>query len=118
MDIIGRLWEDSPLYLSREEFQQSLDGWTLDPVEHEGKVVGVFVVKGPHFHFAKFDPSYQAGRSILRRYPGELIRQHGYACTLTPKEDERQQRFNERLGFYRTGEDEYDIHYRIDAMRF
>jgi hypothetical protein len=118
MDIIGRLWETSPLFLTREEFERSLDGWEIDPVYGvSGEVIGVFLVKGPDFHYAKFDPNYQVGRDILRRYPGELITRHGYATTKTPKDDTRQQRFNERLGFYRMGEDEYDVLYRIDKLR-
>jgi hypothetical protein len=116
-ELIDRLWSDSPLFLTREEFGKTLEGWDLDPIEQDGQVAVVFVVKGPEFHFAKFDPLYQCTRDILRRYPGELIARHGYAITKTPKDDARQARFNERLGFYRIGEDEYDITFRIDTMR-
>lgn len=117
MDLIGKLWADSPLFLTRAEFEKTLEGWTLEPVYKDGEVAVVFVVKGPEFHFQKFDPSYQAGREILRRYPGELIARYGYALTRTPKDDTRQQRFNERCGFFRIGEDENDIHYKIDNFR-
>lgn len=117
MDLIGKLWEDSPLFLTREEFERALQDCSLEPVEHEGRIVGVFVVKGPEFHFAKWDPTYQAGRDILRKYPGEIIKRHGYALTRTPKQDTRMQRFNERLGFVRVGEDEWDVHYRIEQLR-
>jgi hypothetical protein len=118
MDLIGRLWQDSPLFLTRAEFEKSLEGWTLDPVYGaDMNMVGVFLVNGPKFHFSKFDPSYQAGRDILRKYPGSLIAKYGYALTSTPKEDVRQRRFNERLGFFQVGEDEFDIHYKIDKLR-
>lgn len=116
MDIIGRLWQDSPLFLTREEFQKTLDGWTIDPVEVDGRTIGVFLVKGPEFHFSKFDET-PATRAMLRKYPGSLIERYGYALTSTPKEDARQRRFNERLGFYQIMEDEYDIHYKIDRIR-
>ena len=46
-----------------------------------------------------------------------IIDREGYVLTKTPKEEERQRRFNEAIGFEKIGEDEYDIHYRLDRMR-
>ncbi len=116
-DLIGRLWQDSPLFLSRAEFAKTLEGWTFDPVyDADNEMTGVFLVNGPTFHFAKFTDA-PATKSILRKYPGQLIEQHGYALTSTPKDDARQLRFNSRLGFFKVGEDEYDIHLRIDRSR-
>lgn len=115
--IIDRLWADSPLFLSREAFERTLEGWEIHRVEGPLGLAGVVITKGPEFHYAKFDPAYQVTRSDLRRWPGELVERYGYAITRTPKEDTRQQRFNERLGFERVGEDEYDIHYRINRFR-
>ncbi len=113
------MWEESPLFLTRAEFEKTLEGWTLDPLLNEaGEVAMVFVVNGPAFHFAKFDKAYQPGRKDLRRYPGEMIERYGYALTSTPREDARQLKFNRRLGFYQVGEDEYDIHQRIDKLRY
>lgn len=114
------LWERAKdtLYLSREQYEQSLGGWTLDPLHREdGSVSMIFVVRGPEFHFAKFGSDVLASRDHLRKYPGTLIQKYGYALTKTPKTDARQARFNERLGFYRIGEDEFDIHLRIDQLR-
>jgi hypothetical protein len=117
MDLIGKLHERSPLFLSREEFEATLDGWTLDPVERNGEVIGVFVVKGPEFHFDKWDDT-SADRAILRKYPGSLVEQYGYAVTRTPKDDHRQLAFNRRLGFEPIAEDEYDVIQRITRERF
>jgi hypothetical protein len=116
MDLIDRLHEDCPLFLTREQFEQSLDGWELDPVEVDGRTIGVFLVKGPEIHFAKFDQS-TANRSHLKRL-AQVIAQHGYATTRTPKDDARMLRLNARLGFYKVGEDEWDVHLRIDRLRF
>jgi hypothetical protein len=118
MDIIERLWKDSFLFITRDEFEISLLGWTIDPVYSNGEVAAVFLVNGPKFHFAKFDHKLQAGKAILRKYPGELIAKYGYAETSTPKEDSRQLRFNRRLGFFVTSEDEFDFHLRIEKMRY
>lgn len=115
--IIERLWLESPLFLTRAEFEQSLQGWQIETVQGPAGVAGVVLSKGPEFHFAKFDAAFQVTREILRRWPGELIERHGYALTRTPKEDTRQRRFNERLGFQAVGEDEFDVHYRITRMR-
>lgn len=116
-EIIDRLYQDSPLFSAREQFEQTLDGWDIQEVHGANGIAGVVVSKGPEFHFAKWDPAYQVTREDLRRWPGELIAAHGYALTRTPKEDARQRRFNERLGFVAVGEDEYDVHYRITAFR-
>lgn len=115
MDIIGRLWEDSPLFLTRAEFEKTLQGWDIEPVEEGGQVIGCFLVKGPELHFAKWDET-SVGRRHLARL-AELIKEYGYATTRTPKDDERMLRLNRRLGFYQTGEDAYDVHLRIDKMR-
>ena len=116
-DLIAALWKDSPLFLTLEEFTRGLEGWQLDPIPGPQGVAGVVVHKGPQFHFAKFDPSFQVGRDILKRYPGELIARYGYAETKTPIDDTRQQKFNQRLGFFVTGQDEFDLHMRIEKLR-
>ena len=115
---IDLLFADTPLFITREQFEQSLEGWTLDPVlRADGSIGIIFVSNGPEFHFQKFGTDIQASRAILQKYPGELIATHGYALTKTPLTDRRQQRFNERLGFYRIGEDQFDVIYRIDQLR-
>lgn len=114
------LWEHAKdtLYLSREQYEQSLGGWTLDPLHRpDGSISFIFVVKGPEFHFAKFGNDVQASREHLLRYPGTLIQKYGYALTKTPKTDARQARFNRRVGFFVTGEDEFDLHMRIEKLR-
>lgn len=109
------LYQQSPLYLTRAQFEQSLAGWEFDFVLRKDNTLAlVFLVKGPEFHFAKFGNDLQVTREHLKKYPGSLLAKYGYALTKTPKTDQRQQRFNERLGFFRIGEDEFDIHYRIE----
>jgi len=120
MTALELLWQQSreKLYITQAQFEQSLEGWFLDTIQGPNGIAAVFVVKGPMFHFAKFDPLVNATRDHLRKYPGSLIAKYGYATTTTPKEDARQRRFNERLGFFQTGEDDLDIHYRIEKLNF
>ncbi len=116
---IALMFAESPLYLTKAQFTESLEGWTLDPVyRQDGTIGAVFAVKGAEFHFAKFGADIQATREHLKKYPGSLIQQYGYALTRTPKTEIRQQRFNERLGFFRVGEDGWDVHFRIEKLRF
>lgn len=115
---IDLMFAETPLFITREQFAQSLDGWTLDLVlRDDGSIAIIFVSKGPEFHFSKFGSDIQISRAYLKKYPGSLIEKYGYALTKTPLTDARQIRFNERLGFYRIAEDEFDIHYRIDHLR-
>ena len=115
---IDLLFAATPLFITREQFAQSLDGWTLDPVLRDDGSIGIiWVSKGPEFHFAKFGTDIQFTKTTLKKYPGDIIKQHGYALTKTPKTDTRQLRFNTRLGFFQVGEDEFDIHLRIDQLR-
>lgn len=116
-DLIARLWKDSPLFLTLEQFTQGLQGWELDPIQGPEGIAGVIVHRGPEFHFAKFDRAFQVGRSILQKYPGDLIARYGYAQTKTPIDDTRQQRFNQRLGFVEVARDDLDITYQIHRMR-
>lgn len=119
-EIIELLWQQArdSLYISPEQFAQNLDGWEFDPLHNDKGLCAVFVVKGPEFHFAKFDDQVQISRAHIRQYPGALIERYGYALTRTPRSDTRMLRFNERLNFYRVGEDEFDIFFRIDHLRF
>jgi hypothetical protein len=117
---IDLLWAQAQetLYITKEQFTQSLEGWTLDSVLRDDASIGaVFVSRGPEFHFATFGGDIQATRAHLKKYPGELIAIHGYAITRTPKTDTRMVRFNQRLGFYAIGQDEFDVHMRIDQLR-
>lgn len=113
------LYADTPLYLAREQFEATLEGWDFCPYFREDKTIGmVFVTKGAEFHFAKFDSAMPITRLHIRNHPGALIKSHGYALTKTPHEDTRQIRFNQRLGFFVTGEDEFYLHMRIEKLRY
>ena len=115
---IDLLYEQCPLFITLEQFASTLDGWDIDPIFRADQSIGaVFISNGPEFHFAKFGSDIHATREHLKKYPGELIKRFGYAITKTPKDDTRQIRFNERLGFYKSGETEYDIIFKIEKSR-
>ena len=104
------------LYLTREQFLETLAGWNIDPLYNENGLFAAVLTQGPKFHCMTFGTKWALNKEILQKYPGSLIAEFGYAETFTPKDDARQNRFNRRLGFYVTHEDADYIHYRIDRM--
>jgi len=53
---------------------------------------------------------------MIREFLRPIIERHGYAITHCPRDDERQQRFNLKLGFTVVGENEFHIVFRITSM--
>lgn len=115
--LIDRLWEESPLFLSRAEFARTLQGWEVHAVDGPSGLGAIVITKGPEFHFQPCATDFQVTRDHLRRWPGELIARYGYALTRTPKDDARQCRFNARLGFKVVGEDGEFYEMRIERQR-
>lgn len=85
-------------------------------MEIEGELAFVGGKKGPHFHFDSFGTKHRLPMSVIRPYLQQIIDEHGFALTKTPRDDERQHRFNRRFGFTPCGEDALDIHYRIERL--
>ena len=113
MTPIQHLWDAAKLTLfcSEAEFVASLEGCEISSVMRAGQCVAVLVRKGSEFHFTKVGDYIISHRDIIEVL-SITIDKYGYVDTKTPRADKRQQRFNERFGFVRTGEDEHDIHYR------
>lgn len=117
-DLRDILWDKAEpvLYITKDEFLQTLAEWTLKPVYLDGELAWITVQKGPEFHFQSVGRTRLMPLRMIREFLQDIIDQHGYALTKTPVEDTRQQRFNERFGFFRVGQDQYDIHYRIEHL--
>lgn len=118
--LIDRMFSESKkslYFTTREAFAKSLDDYDLSPMYQDGKMYAVVVSKGPEFHFMVMGEKWTLNKEILEEYPGSLIRRFGYAETFTPVEDERQHRFNKRLGFVETRRDENNVYYKIERMR-
>lgn len=113
------LWRQTEplLYITKEQFLQSLDGWTITPHEVDGTLVWVTLTKGEEFHFTTFGTGHRITRADVRRYLAPLIERYGCARTKTPIEDERQHRFNRLIGFKPERQDEYCIYYKMEKLR-
>jgi len=119
-DLENALWDSQKqfCYVEKEEYLADFSDWLLDPLlNDDGSLAAIFIVNGPEFHFVSMKTGRTASRSILIKYPGSLISRYGFATTRTLKEDVRQQRFNEAIGFVKVGEDEQFIHYQITELR-
>lgn len=104
------------LFLDKVAFLKLLDGWEIKPVYSDGELGWITVQKGPEFHFETVGATRILPMRIIREFLQSIIDQHGYAQTKTPVDDFRQQRFNERFGFQRIGQDAFDIIYRIERL--
>ncbi len=115
-EIIDLLWEQASrvLFVTKEQFADSLDGWHLGTIYDAGELVVITVTKGPEFHFRTL--GRPVSRKIVRETMEAIIAAHGHVITRTPKEEERQHRFNRVIGFEPVGEDELDIHYRMERF--
>ncbi len=117
--IVQRLWEkDEPLlFISKEEYVKSLEGWEIVAVPGaDGEFAFVALVNGPEFHFQSFGTKAPLTMKAIRGFLTKIIGQHGFAQTRTPKDDERQHRFNRLVGFVAVGEDEFDTIFRIQKV--
>lgn len=104
-----RLWEavKYTVFCSREEYFKALEGWIITEGEY-----GMRLNLGPEFHWL---PCGRLSKSAIRECIQPLIDQYGFALTRT--DHPKQQRFNEKIGFYRIGENGDEILYRIDALK-
>lgn len=119
MTLLDELWEKASekLYMERETFNMSLVGWSVEPMMLSGERVGIMMKKGPEFHFTLLGTRRAMPLRAIKEWLDPQLEEYGYVSTKTPKHEIRQQRFNERIGFFRVGEDELDIHYRYEGVR-
>lgn len=110
MSVHDRLWDavKYTIFCPREDYFKALEGWEIS----EGSY-GIRLNQGPEFHWL---PSGKLNRDAIREGIQPLIDEYGYAITRTI--DARQKKFNERIGFYRIGENGDETLYRIEALAF
>ena len=111
--MIDALWMRSKLFVEREEFAKTFKGWEMAAVEVDGTPAFVTVTRGAEFHFESLDGSIPITRQMIREFLKPIISAYGYAMTRTPKDDRRQQRFNEAFGFRATAVDTEYLTYCI-----
>lgn len=118
-EILDRLWDSAEkvLYIPKAAFIKNLEDWDINTVEVDGVPAFVTLQRGANFHFESLGTRHPITREMIWNFLRPIIAEHGFAATKTPKEDERQHRFNRAFGFQVVGEDEFDTFYRIDRVR-
>lgn len=113
------LWQQASaglLFIPKETFLEGLEGWEIDPREVDGELAFIFLTKGPELHFMTLGTGRPMPAAMVRDVLHKIIAKHGYVTVKTPKDEVRQQKFNRRIGFVQVGEDEHDIHFRMDRF--
>lgn len=115
-DLAELLWRKAEpvLFITREAYLEQLADWTIEPVEIDGDVAFVFLIKGPELHYDSFGTGHRIPLKLFADRIWKVVDQHGYLVTRTPKDDIRQQNINRRFGCVVTHEDEFDIHFRLE----
>lgn len=120
MDIEDLIWRQASetLFVTREQYLDHLRAYAIEPVQRDGVLIGAVLRKGPEFHFTTFGSGRPITRATIRDCLAPQLVEFGYVETRTPKlGHDRQHRLNVKLGFVRTGEDAYNVHYRLDRGR-
>jgi len=94
--VIDHMWAEASkvLFITKEEFVRDLAAWEIEPVEIDGVLAFATLRQGPHFHFHSFGTGRRLTRKMIEDFLTPIIKTYGYAATKTPKDDERQQRFD------------------------
>lgn len=115
-EIIDPLWKKAEpfLFITREQFERGMETLDITPYRFDGELTYVTFVNGPEFHYEVYREGHTLTKGFLREVMRPICLEHGYVTTKTPKHETRQHRFNKTIGFKKTGEDEFNIHYRMD----
>jgi hypothetical protein len=115
--VVRLLWQqiEPIVYITREQFERGLAEWDVTAIEVEGKLAFVTLTQGPEFHYTSFDTGTPITLAMIRGWLEPILAKYGYATTRTPKSEPRQHRLNLRLGCTVCDEDEFFIHYRLEA---
>ena len=117
-ELIDAIWAEvgQKVFISKREFDASLDGWTLETKELDGTVIGATLVNGPEFHFVTFGPKRALTAALITSCLQPIIDAHGFVRTKTPREDDRQHHFNMLIGFEVESLDEFYTYFRMERL--
>lgn len=87
--------------LPKEEFLEQLKEWELRPIEIDGKLAAVVMVKENDVHVASSEEfrGKWISRRVIKRTLGEILDEYGCATTSVNYGNEPGRAFVERLGF-------------------
>lgn len=99
------------IFITRSQFDQLIKQWVLKPIGDRF----IWMQQGPEVHFIRIA---DGGIEPLKwlKLAEECIGHYGCIVGKVKKENTKVLRFIERVGGYRTGEDEYDVHIKIERL--
>lgn len=117
-EISEKIWEHvgPSVFQSRQDFMNDLAAWEIKPRMVDGQLIGATLQNGPEFHFITLGKRKVLTAALITECLQPIIDEHGYVTTKTPKEDERQRRFNQLIGFDGVGEDEFYTYFRMERL--
>lgn len=105
------------IIISRAAYSESLSGWEFFPVVIDGQEAGVVMTQGHEMHTHVIAPyGRTCGRRVLRQSVQAQVDRMGYATTRTLP-DTKVVRLLERMGFYKIGECDGVLEYRLDELK-
>lgn len=109
------IWEHSRdlMFTTQSEFMRALEDWEIEGHVVDGDLIGAVLRRGPEFHYAAFVTG-RLTRALIKELFRPQLEKYGYLTTRTPVDDLKQRRWNSMWGFVKTGEDEYDVYYRLE----
>jgi len=119
IDCVGILYNEvsKQVPITRSEYEKTLVGWDVSPINIGGEDIGVMMRQGTEIHICiPKEKALKHARQIIKKCLVENIQKYGYLTTISLK-DSGVTRFLERLGFCKTNEDEAFISYRLDTIK-
>jgi hypothetical protein len=101
--------------ISRDDYEKSLKGWTVEPITKYCELIGVVISKNREIHMCiKKQKALKHARWIIRCYLSVKLQELGFLETKSLDENDA---FLDRLGFYKIGSDGKLTVYRLDNLK-
>ena len=101
----------------KQTFMGVLSEWLVTPIMIDGVLAFATVTREREFHFVSFGHKKRLSFKMGREWLTPILDRYGSVITKTPKDDLRQRRFNEAVGFVPCGEDGQFVNYVLYGRR-
>lgn len=99
-------------------YEDAVKDWNILPLLENNVVIGGVLVKDNEIHVGYGIKPKSTIISHIKSTLNEIISKYGYAVTSVMNENEAGLRFCNRLGFYKTGEENGTIKLRCDRSNY
>ena len=99
------------------EYEKAIENWDILKADAGGKLAAIGITKGPEFHVVAIQPGKWASRRLFSETLGKAIRNYGYAETSVMKGNAEGEKFVQRIGFVKVGENGMTTIYRLEKVK-